>query len=247
MNIIKALKDTIIALKDIKDTKALKKALKRAFKKAGEKWDKLLKVSRSNMKLVPNEKTGFIIWNLPAKLTCPYRTPHCELLCYARKAERMYPTVLPSRHSNWEWAERDDFVEYMTNTIWHAYIFGRKEELIVRIHESGDFYNQEYADKWLQIMLNCSVLPGVKFIAYTKSFPFFDGKVLPKNFSLRASVWDDTPQWALDMIERNDWPIYTAVEKFTDEDTFCQCRCEDCATCGHCWDNTIKFIACEIH
>lgn len=206
-----------------------------------------IKVSRQNLKLKPSEDTGFIIWNLPAMTTCPYRTGHCSKDCYALKAERMYKAVLPSRQRNMEISLADDFVERMTKTIRHILKTGRKPYLIVRIHESGDFYNEEYADKWLEIMRNCRDLPEIKFIAYTKSFPYFDGLELPENFSLRASVWDDTPQWALDMIKKNDWPIYTAVEKFTDSDTFTHCRCEDCATCGQCWNNSIKEIACEIH
>lgn len=31
-------------------------------------------ISDGNKKLIPNEKTGFIVWNLPAVMTCPYAT-----------------------------------------------------------------------------------------------------------------------------------------------------------------------------
>ena len=121
----------------------------------------------------------------------------------------------------------------------------RKNVRFVRIHESGDFYNREYAEKWLAIMENCKG-ESIKFIAYTKSVKYFDGVKLPRNFFLRASVWNDTTPENLEIIERNAWPIYTAVEKFEKGDTFTRCRCADCATCAKCWQ-AFRDIRCEIH
>lgn len=206
----------------------------------------ILSVSRDNKKLVPNDTTNFIIWNLPAKITCPYATPHCKSLCYAIKSEVAYPDCLPSRMKHLEDSKRDDFVERMTLTILKVAYGMRKKELIVRIHESGDFYNKAYVEKWLKVMDNCKFDKRIKFIAYTKSFKFFDGVNLPKNFSLRASVWDDTKEEDLETIKRNNWNIYTAVKKFEKGDKFTRCRCSDCATCGKCWKN-YKDIRCEIH
>lgn len=206
----------------------------------------ILKVSRQNKKLVPNEKTAFIIWNLPAIKTCPYACPNCKKACYARKAETAYPDCLPARERNFKDSLKADFVDRMTKTILTIAKGTRKQEIIVRIHESGDFYNKEYANKWLAIMDNCKIDKRIKFIAYTKSFPYFDGVKLPKNFSLRASVWNDTKPEMLEIIRRNNWNIYTAVEKFETGDKFTRCRCADCATCGKCWKN-YKDIRCEIH
>ena len=204
-------------------------------------------ISDSNKKLVPSKKTNFLIWNLPAVKTCPFRTRLCEKFCYARKAEKVYPDALPARNDNLEASKSDDFVAVMTETILNKAKRQRKPRLIVRIHESGDFYNKEYAEKWLKIAENCTICDKITFIAYTKSFVYFDGVKLPKNFSLRASIWADTPIEHINMIMKNGWPIYTAVEKFTPADSFHQCRCEDCATCGKCWDRSVPDIRCEIH
>jgi hypothetical protein len=70
-----------------------------------------------NMKLKNTEKTRFIIWNIPAVVTCPYKTEQCEKSCYARKAERVYPDVLPARRINLKRSLHADFVENMIFTI----------------------------------------------------------------------------------------------------------------------------------
>ena len=206
-----------------------------------------LNVSRGNKKLVPNKETAFIIWNLPSIITCPYATPHCKKYCYAKKAEIAYPNCLPSRQRNFAECIKADFVDNMTYTILSIAKGTRKKNIIVRIHESGDFFNRRYADAWLAIMNACKVDSRIHFIAYTKSFPYFDGVELPENFSLRASVWDDTKEEHLQTIDRNGWNIYTAIEEFTENDSFDHCECKDCATCGKCWDNSINDIRCEIH
>lgn len=207
---------------------------------------KKLNVSNGNKKLVSNENTRFIVWNLPSVKTCPYATEHCKASCYARKAERVYPTCLPSRERNFDESKKIDFVENMVFTITEVAKRSKAKNIVVRIHESGDFYNREYANKWLEIANACKIDKRIKFIAYTKSFVYFDGVKLPKNFNLRASLWDDTTEKQKEIVSRNGWNIYTAVDKFQSGDNFTRCRCKDCATCKKCWQN-YKDIRCEIH
>lgn len=233
----------------------LTESIKKAFRslKSAALWLALkaagticLNVSRENEKLVSNDYILFLIWNLPAVKTCPFRTPHCEEKCYARKAEQAYPDCLPSRMRNLEESKRDDFVDRAVYTILNAIRHDRKHrKIVVRIHESGDFYNKEYAMKWLKVAETLKH-ENVVFIAYTKSVTYFDGVKLPKNFRLRASIWDDTKPDQLEIMKRNAWPVYTAVEKFQKGDKFTRCRCSDCATCGKCWAR-YKDIRCEIH
>ena len=219
-------------------------ALIRALIASGD--DISMYISRENKKLQPDENTDFIIWNLPAIFTCPFRTILCTLSCYAVKAEKYRKNVLPARVRNYLISRRADFVDVMTAAIMKIAANSKKKYIIVRIHESGDFYNRAYAEKWLQIMRNCSGDKRIKFIAYTKSFPYFDGVRLPKNFSLRASIWDDTPEAMREIVKRNDWSIYTAVPEFKTGDNFTRCRCNNCAGCRHCWQN-YKDIRCKIH
>jgi len=214
----------------------------------GEKYH----ISDSNKKLKPNKTTAFLIWNLPAVVTCPYRTAHCEQFCYARKSEKAYPSVLPARYDNFKASRSSDFVKVMTEIIVNKARKTRKEKLVVRVHESGDFYNRAYAMAWLEIARRVAketkdFHTSVQFIAYSKSFVFFDSVTFPENFSLRASLWDDTKPEQISIVLRNNWAIYTAVKRFTKQDTFHQCRCEDCAGCAKCWDASVPDIRCEIH
>lgn len=104
-------------------------------------------ISFGNRKLVSNSETLFFIWNIPAIMTCPYRTPLCEINCYATKAERLYRAVLPSRMENLEASKGETFVADMILIISKKLSTMKQKNLVIRIHESGDFYNKVYAEK----------------------------------------------------------------------------------------------------
>ena len=118
------------------------------------------------------------IFNLPAISTCPQSTPECRKWCYARKAEIQYPAVLPSRAKNFTLSRSDTFVIQIGEAL-------RKKRKLdtVRIHESGDFYNQKYFDKWIEIS---RALPDLTFYAYTKNTKI-DISKRPDNFIMLLS------------------------------------------------------------
>lgn len=217
-------------------------------------FDGIFYVSNGNKKLVSNDKVLFLIWNIPARITCPYATEHCKKFCYAVKSEQNYPDCLPCRERNFRFSQSDDFVPSMI-----AYIEiklnnlkpGRK--IYFRIHESGDFYNQKYVDKWLMIIAHFANDNRIVFMAYTKSVLFFVGKHLSqyKNFVLRFSIWDDTDAAQIAIAEKLELPIYTALSTDDlakeDKGTYFFCACEDCANCGACYSNLVKRIICLIH
>lgn len=250
--------------------KSLRKFLKK-FSLAGAKKDRrFLKLSHGNSKLRDTFQTAFLVWNLPAIVTCPYATEACKRNCYACKAERVYPTVTPSRYRNLEVSKQDDFVERMVYTIDAEYrsqrvqLWGKK--LVVRIHESGDFYDKEYAMKWIRIAEHFADNDGIIFIAYTKSLPFFRGENIPDNFIIRASVWCDTDvELELESYEKH--VVYTAyteeeiqamresgmdikeIDETTPEDgaEWLVCRCSDCGNCNACWNRKYRYIVVAIH
>ena len=219
--------------------------------------ERFLTLSENNLKLVPNKDTKFLIWNLPSKITCPFATEMCKRFCYAVKAENNYPDVLPSRLKHLAQSKEADFVERMIFTI-EAHLtrpsYKNAKKIIVRIHESGDFYNQVYANKWIEIAEHFKTDKRIVFMAYTKSLVFFCNSIysdirkpIPKNMIIRFSIWDDTQFGLIALNNYWGFPTYSAVDKFTKKiKSQNRCLCRDCAKCGKCWSNT-KRIICEIH
>ena len=225
-------------------------------------YEKLFYIARRNKKLIPNEQTKFMIWSIPAIITCPGRCAACEKCCYAVKSEKAYPDVLPSRARNYEFSMRDDFVEIMAAYITKAcshYKYRNAKRIVFRIHESGDFYSQAYYNKWIEIARRCSDIKNLVFMAYTKSIDFVAaGPEIPSNMVVRFSLWNDTEingviyagtkAADLENAKALGLPIYTAVESFTpDIAKKNRCECIDCGTCNKCWCAAIEMLLCEIH
>ena len=122
------------------------------------------------------------IFNIPEVKTCPGRTEACEKLCYAIKASIIYHNRVPQqRKRNLQLSISKKFIEVACKEL-------NKYTKIdtVRIHESGDFYNQTYLNKWIKISNN---IPTLVFFAYTKSYKL-DYSKLPKNFiAIYSSDW----------------------------------------------------------
>lgn len=213
----------------------------------------LLNLSTGNMKLKANDNSKFLIWNIPAVSTCPNSTPECRKNCYARKSEIRFPNALRSRMINKIESEQSDFVERMIHTI-YSYANKRSwkdKTIYFRIHESGDFYSQEYFNKWIDIASYFNGLEysniDVVFLAYTKSFDFILNRygVIPDNFIIRASIWDDTNESDIQLIKALDLPYFTALAKDTDFSGIYKCP-GDCGTCKKCY-SFYKGIAVQIH
>ena len=130
-----------------------------------------------------NSKMSLPTWSLPSGPTCLGKTPLCYTHCYARKAEQQWPRVLPCRVQNY----RDSLMRYFPLRM-ISMIKSRRGVRYVRIHEGGDFYSQEYLDKWIYI---ASALPDITFLTYTKCWGL-DFSHTPGNFIHFWSVWTDT-------------------------------------------------------
>jgi hypothetical protein len=113
------------------------------------------------LKVGSNSKLGKSIasWNIPAVMTCPGRTKECESVCYANKG--LFKMQRKLHLVNKDHADADDFV----NNIKLELI--NKKISAVRIHAAGDFYDEAYLDKWIEI---AKQNPETKFWAYTRSW-----------------------------------------------------------------------------
>lgn len=221
-------------------------------KLAKKDCNKNIFISEGNKKLVENKTEYFLIWSIPSVITCPWRTPQCEKLCYAKKAEVLYPEVLPCRTRNYEESKKDNFIQDMNLWLqWHLSRPSKQgKQCYFRIHESGDFMNSEYLAKFITIAQNN---PTIIFMAYTKSvnllIPFEN--CIPANLIIRYSIWEDTKQEQLDNALDMGLPIYTAFTKEVigykvahEGYTLCEC---DCKNCKMCYSNKVDKIAVCIH
>jgi hypothetical protein len=141
-----------------------------------------LKWSKNNTKL---KKTDTISFNLPAFKSedgfkvCP-KAGACATLCYARQGHYVVPVVSKAREFNLK-IVRGNLRTFIRMAIEDL---SRVKNKTVRVHDSGDFFSQDYLDSWLTI---AKVFPKKKFYAYTKSL-HLDFSRRPDNFQIVQSV-----------------------------------------------------------
>lgn len=204
-------------------------------------------LSDGNEKLKSNDKVKFLIWNLPAVITCPGKTAQCFEKCYAKIAEMMYPGARNRRKKNLWISGSVFFVPMVIRWIELKAKHAKQKKIVVRVHESGDFYSKKYAEKWLTIMRHFEGDKKIVFEAYTKSLWMFEGVDLPKNFQLLYSVWPDTPTLELVRAKRMNVRIYTTFQE--GDERFKQyfiCPCDDCGHCLACINSKYSQIAAVI-
>jgi hypothetical protein len=122
-------------------------------------------------------------WSLPAWAgrlpdgrtynTCP-SAGICSQICYARNGTYLWPVVRGKHESNltfvlddlagWEEAMVDELSARRFQGAW------------VRVHDSGDFFSDDYLQAWLRVCLAC---PDTNFYAYTKEVDRFRRFVEP--------------------------------------------------------------------
>lgn len=140
-------------------------------------------IASGNKKLAKNVK----IFNLPAGKSCP-NSAQCYKNCYAKKAEYLYPSARDARARNFRLAKEN------TNLLKGHILRELKDGDVVRIHESGDMFSQEYLDMWADIV---KARPNILFYTYTKTEGMWDWskiKALP-NFNLVSSMINGKPNF----------------------------------------------------
>lgn len=127
-------------------------------------------------------------FDLPAGYTCPKadicktfankQTGHLtrvgRVLCYASKAEAIYP---PTRNMRWHNFDLLKNSENMVELINNSLPVGVK---IVRLHSSGDFFSKEYFMAWVDV---AKQNPEIVFFGYTKILEY-TAIELPENFKI---------------------------------------------------------------
>ena len=152
-----------------------------------------LKFSNSNKKLdkIANwfnvRKSDIKIFNLPPVETCPYAYD-CQKIykCYAISLEEYRPDFKAQNKYNFDLLRKhhksiDKMADLINSSLPKA--------KIIRIHSSGDFFNERYLKAWLKVARNNK---DIIFYAYTTSIPFWINNLDEidslENFKLIASL-----------------------------------------------------------
>jgi hypothetical protein len=154
-----------------------------------------LKFGLGNAKLSSSIGT----FSLPAGHTCPFANEclskanrltgkivdgqHCKFRCFAASQEMIFTNVRHARWNNFDLLRFAGTVEKMAEMIQDSLPWGIS---IIRVHVSGDFFNEKYFLAWLNVAINN---PHITFYGYTKCTPFLVKykKYIPGNFRFTAS------------------------------------------------------------
>lgn len=156
----------------------------------------------------------------------------CELACFAKKAEIQYGEhITDSRSANFKISQSKHFVKLINSQIKGF----RMPPEAIRIHEAGDFYNQEYLDKWKLIAYQN---PVIIFWAYTRSY-MLDFKERSKNFvvfySIDTSTKHSAPEGVDNVADMCDGELFADLES-----KFCWRwnlnKGGSCRECNYCYD-----------
>lgn len=138
--------------------------------------------------LSTNEKLkrdGIYSFGIPAlkaadgSFTCP-NASQCAIGCYARQGRYAMPNVKQAQETRLALTKSPEFISTINNELAKT-----KAVKIVRIHDSGDFYNENYLASWESIAL---ANPKIQFYAYTKMVELVKKhqalKLIPNNLKI---------------------------------------------------------------
>ncbi len=118
--------------------------------------------------------------------TCPAALA-CRGVCYAKQGTYRFPNVVAARHHNLSLSQRSDFADLIIADLANKVVKSRKCRKpynVVRLHDAGDFYSQDYLDAWAKV---AAAYPAVIFYAYTKSV-HLDMSAIPQNLRITQSL-----------------------------------------------------------
>lgn len=178
-----------------------------------------------------NSKMGSIqSISLPSGITC--RSCDCQKKCYAKRLERMRPSVAKAYQKNY------DVLQSNPETYWREVEASIMMSRFFRFHVSGDIPNAAYFEKMVEIaerQQHCEILCFTKKFEIVNQY-MVENFVLPSNLHIVFSAWV-----GLDMINPFLFPEahvryrngYTTASSNAIE---CGGNCTECATTdGGCW------------
>ncbi|MGV8087256.1 MAG: GP88 family protein [Candidatus Woesearchaeota archaeon] len=189
-----------------------------------------------NILIKGNIKMGknVYLFNIPAKNTCT-PTDWClhgmngKPACYGLRNNFLLPNAINSAKERYELSKTKEFVSLMTTEI------QSKNPKYFRFHAIGDFYNQEYVRKVIEIAKEC---PNTLFRTTTRR------RDLTKIIQELNSLPNFIVRESLDIERKN--PVmnlpYAAIASVVDNKNLAYKCPDDCVLCNyHCWNNRIDI------
>lgn len=158
----------------------------------------------SKMKKMSGVKT--FNWGIPAYRsasgfkTCP-NAAACAVGCYATMGTYMFSNVAKVFEARLTLSQLPTFVNTIDLEI------KRRSVQRLRIHDSGDFYNLEYLNKWIKII---ELNPDTQFYAYTKMYTLVKSITLPSNFTVIYS-FGGTEDKRIDVSKDRHSAVFTSI------------------------------------
>ena len=109
----------------------------------------------------------FRCFSLPACATCCPNAKKCKRGCYANKGRMGCARAQNAYYENFQMVQDGTLWAQVDAELTILEIKAKREhkQLRIRVHDSGDFFSVEYANRWMDVMRNH---PNVDFYAYTK-------------------------------------------------------------------------------
>ena len=149
-------------------------------------------------------------FGIPALKTCPM-AKICKDYCYANKGAYIWPVVKAAYERRFEATKNHDFDVMVCEEL-----FNMPKVEAVRIHDSGDFYNEKYLMKWINA---AHAFPDRVFYAYTKRVVMLKNYqamgMLPDNFKIIYSIGGSEDRH-IDMMHDRHSRIFNTEQELID-------------------------------
>lgn len=152
-------------------------------------------VFSQNAKMRKSSDDGIHVynWGIPAyksqdgTITCPNATV-CVAGCYARMGAYVWGNVAAAYEGRLALSKDKHFEEVIVFHIDKLIAKHKTGDIVLRIHDSGDFYSKEYLEAWMRIAEVFKGEKRVKFYAYTKMVSLVKSVKQTKNFDIIFSL-----------------------------------------------------------
>lgn len=125
-----------------------------------------MNIFSQNKKIKKSSDDNFVMYNfgIPALKTCPM-AQKCASGCYATQGAYAWPVVKAAYEARYQLTLSDAFIPSIIAELNKLVRKHEGSQLIIRVHDAGDFYSPVYQQNWYII---AQYFPKVKFYAYTK-------------------------------------------------------------------------------